>query len=105
MLEQAGIVGDLVPFTFRVRVLGQGGVRPGEVLEALLSPPEGALPELPARVVRTFMGRGALDPLALEALRAQYPGRSSGAPERDLDDELAPDASDSGDEFASHKAV
>jgi radical SAM-linked protein len=83
-LAAAGIVGDLAAFSFRVRIQGQGGVRPSEVLEALLG---GTLAagELPARVVRTFMGRGELDPLALEALRAQYQG--DGSSERDAEAE------------------
>jgi radical SAM family uncharacterized protein/radical SAM-linked protein len=65
-LAGAGIVGDLAALTFRMHITGQGGARPSEVLEALFG-----AGELPARLVRTFMGRGALEPLALEALRAQ----------------------------------
>jgi radical SAM family uncharacterized protein/radical SAM-linked protein len=65
-LERAGIVGDLVPLAFQVRVAGQGGVKPSEVLEALLG-----TRELPLRVVRSFMGYGELTPLQLEPLRAQ----------------------------------
>jgi hypothetical protein len=53
-----------MPFHFRVAVTGQGGVRPSEVMSVLF-------PEAPisARIVRTFMGYGTLDPLLLEALR------------------------------------
>jgi radical SAM-linked protein len=65
-LTDAGVVGELAAFTFRLHVTGQGGARPSEVLEALFG-----AGELPARLVRTFMGRGSLDPLALEALRTQ----------------------------------
>ena len=72
-LQQAGLLGDLLPLTFRLHVSNEGGVRPSEVLEALF---EGS--ELPARLVRTFMGKTGsppegsfLSPLALEELRAQ----------------------------------
>jgi radical SAM family uncharacterized protein/radical SAM-linked protein len=65
-LARAGIVGDMVSLAFAVRIAGQGGVRPGEVLEALLG-----TRELPMRIVRAFMGYGELTPLELEALRTQ----------------------------------
>jgi hypothetical protein len=63
-LHAAGLRGDLLPFRFRVLVTGQGGVRPTEVLEALF-------PDQPLslRIVRTFMGYGAHEPLELEVLR------------------------------------
>ncbi len=63
-LASAGIGGELVPFRFSVLMTGQGGVRPVEVLEAILTDAE-----FPARIVRVFMGRGALSPLELSALR------------------------------------
>jgi radical SAM family uncharacterized protein/radical SAM-linked protein len=63
-LHDAGLRGDLLPFRFRVAVTGQGGVRPTEVMEALF--PD-ASPS--ARIVRTFMGYGTHEPLALEVLR------------------------------------
>jgi radical SAM family uncharacterized protein/radical SAM-linked protein len=80
-LAAAGVIGELAALTFQVHVTGQGGVRPTEVLEALFGDAE-----LPARIVRVFMGRGPLEPLALEALRAQ--GLAS-------DDERAEPAGDS----------
>jgi radical SAM family uncharacterized protein/radical SAM-linked protein len=63
-LARAGFSGTLLPFTFTVTVSGQGGVRPSEVLEALLGDAE-----VPVRIVRTFMGKGPLSPLSLAALR------------------------------------
>jgi radical SAM family uncharacterized protein/radical SAM-linked protein len=66
-LELAGIMGDLIPLLFEVHVAGQGGVRPSEVLEALLGSRE-----VPTRVVRAFMGMaGSIKPVELEALRAR----------------------------------
>jgi radical SAM family uncharacterized protein/radical SAM-linked protein len=65
-LAEAGVLGELAALTFSLHITGQGGARPSEVLEALFGESEPA-----ARLVRTFMGRGALEPLALEALRAQ----------------------------------
>jgi radical SAM-linked protein len=67
LLTRAGVLGDLVPFTFEVHVAGQGGVRPSEVLEALLG-----TRELPTRVVRAFMGLSeGLTPIDLEPLRTR----------------------------------
>jgi radical SAM-linked protein len=95
-LDRAGVVGGLLPLAFAVRVAGQGGVRPSEVLEALLG-----TRELPLRIVRTFMGHGQLvacegfpsafavtpriTPLELESLRAQL------ASERDAEAEPSAD--------------
>jgi radical SAM family uncharacterized protein/radical SAM-linked protein len=78
-VERAGLVGDLVGFDFAVRITQQGGVRPTEVLEALLG--DG---EAPARIVRTFMGHGAIVPTDLAAVRAAL---------RDTKEDPAPDAS------------
>ena len=66
-LERAGVLGDLVPMAFEVHIAGQGGVRPSEVLEALLG-----TRELPTRVVRSFMGvADGTTPMELEVLRAR----------------------------------
>jgi radical SAM family uncharacterized protein/radical SAM-linked protein len=75
-LAAAGIVGELAALTFQLQITGQGGARPSEVLEALFG-----AGELPARLLRTFMGRGTLEPLALEALRAQVPAAGDDRPE------------------------
>jgi radical SAM-linked protein len=87
-LEAAGIVGELAAFSFRVAVTGSGGVRPSEVLEALLHSDALLTSDLPARIVRTFMGKGTLSPLALEALRALQDTRvGAGAAEPEVDTE------------------
>ncbi len=63
-LRAAGIGGELFPFSFELLVTSNGGVRPMEVLDTLLGNRE-----LPARIVRTFMGQGNLSPMRLESLR------------------------------------
>lgn len=63
-LTRAGIAGHLVPFTFELAMMGQGGARPSEVLQVLLGDAE-----IPARLVRVFLGKGAVSPMQLEALR------------------------------------
>ncbi|MFT3921394.1 MAG: TIGR03960 family B12-binding radical SAM protein [Myxococcales bacterium] len=70
-LSQAGIGGDLLPFTFTVHMTGQGGARPSEVLEVLLGDAE-----IPARLVRMFLGKAELAPMQLDALRATQPSHS-----------------------------
>ncbi len=62
-LIAAGIGGDLLPFHFELGITSNGGARPTEVLDALLGNPE-----VPARIVRTFMGQGTLSPMQLELL-------------------------------------
>jgi radical SAM-linked protein len=64
-LGQAGIGGELVPFTFELAMMGQGGARPSEVLQVLLGDAD-----LPARLVRMFLGKGELSPMRLAELRA-----------------------------------
>jgi hypothetical protein len=64
-LRAAGMRGELTPFRFVLAVTGQGGARPSEVLSVLLGDAE-----LPARIVRTFQGKGELSPLDLEGVRA-----------------------------------
>jgi radical SAM family uncharacterized protein/radical SAM-linked protein len=69
-LARAGVVGDLVPVAVEVAVLGSGGVKIAEVIEAVCGDPE-----VPHRAVRVALGRhesdGALvSPLALGSLRA-----------------------------------
>jgi radical SAM family uncharacterized protein/radical SAM-linked protein len=86
LLRDAGLRGDLVPFRFRVAVTGQGGVRPSEVLASLF--PDA---ELSTRIVRTFMGSGSHEPLALEALRARVVPDQPGA--EGANEEVAEDAS------------
>jgi radical SAM family uncharacterized protein/radical SAM-linked protein len=80
-LTRAGLVGELHPLSFEVRIAGQGGVRPGEVLEALLG-----TRELPTRVVRTFMGwESRLTPLELEELRVRKGDAAGDADEVDAE--------------------
>jgi radical SAM-linked protein len=86
-LIRAGIGGELIPLTFTLKMTGQGGARPTEVLEVLLGDPE-----IPARFVRVFMGREDLPPLALNQLRA----RMDASPE-----EVATQAPDEADTIAA----
>jgi radical SAM-linked protein len=52
-LREAGIVGRVLPIRFRVRILGSGGVRPTEAIDALLGGRD-----VPVRLVRESL-RGA----------------------------------------------
>jgi hypothetical protein len=63
-LAQAGIAGDLVSFSIELAMMGQGGARPSEVLQVLLGDAE-----IPARLVRMFLGKGELSPMQLGELR------------------------------------
>jgi len=80
-LTEAGIAGELLPITLRLRILGGGAARATEALEALLG-----VPHVHARIVRTAL-RGTrtvvstdtaaeitrtFDPLDLEGLRRMH---------------------------------
>ena len=71
-LEQAGLVGDLIPVAITLRLGGKTTPRPGEVLQALLG-----IDALAPRVVRAgfFANRpiGRVRPLQLESLRDRSP--------------------------------
>ena len=67
LLRRAGVIGDVVPIEVRVRLAASGGVKIGEVVEALLGK------EAPFRAVRaglwaTHDGR-AIDPVDVSRLR------------------------------------
>lgn len=90
-LRNAGIEGDLVPFRFGVVMTGQGGVRPVEVLEVLLTDAE-----IPVRIVRVFMGKGTLSPMNLASLREAtltgFDSHDSDAQDSDAQDSDAPES-------------
>jgi hypothetical protein len=80
-LTEAGIAGELLPITLRLRILGGGAARATEALEALLG-----VPNVHARIVRTAL-RGTrtvvstdtaaevtrtFEPLDLEGLRRMH---------------------------------
>jgi radical SAM family uncharacterized protein/radical SAM-linked protein len=71
-LDEAGIVGDLIPVTVTLRMGGKTTPRPGEALQALTG-----LEALAARVVRAgfYANRsdGRVAPLQLESLRGRSP--------------------------------
>ncbi len=67
VLERAGIVGDLYPIDIVVRLASSGGVKVGEVIEALLGK------DVPMRAVRAGMWSQkhalSIDPIDVERLR------------------------------------
>jgi hypothetical protein len=84
-LTRAGFEGVLVPLSFSLKVTGQGGARPSEVLDTLLGDAE-----IPARLVRTFLGRGELSPMELEAVRHALASSRDAPLTAGLVDETAP---------------
>jgi hypothetical protein len=67
-LQRAGLRGDLLPITLRIRLAPDGSAKASEAVEALL----GA--DVPTRIVRTALlcrrERGTAEPMDLAGLRA-----------------------------------
>jgi len=99
-LAQAGIGGELLPFSFTLAMTGQGGARPSEVLQVLLGDAE-----LPARLVRVFLGRQDSSPMMLDVLRASNPRPAGDDCEDDLEDAAAADGGASEDASFSSSSV
>ena len=86
VLERAGITGDLVPITVRLRILGGGAARSTEALEVLLG-----AKDVPARIVRASLrgtrevaaeGPKTFEPLDLEGLRRMHTRMAAALAER-----------------------
>ena len=71
LLQQAGLVGDLMPVELRVRMSNSGTAKATEVLEALLG-----RADVPARFVRAAMlctkGGHRVSPVELASIRSAF---------------------------------
>jgi radical SAM family uncharacterized protein/radical SAM-linked protein len=86
VLARAGLVGELLPITLHLRILGGGAARATEALDALLGSKDVAARVVRAslRGTRTVLGEGprSFEPLDLEGLRRMHTRMAAALAER-----------------------